>query len=207
MFSHFNVTHMHTFATHIRALHRSSNYAKVQWIAWYYNVVYLRSNYCFKKKNWYHYVFVTHGTPHNNFLERNDVLKKCEACPSSKHNNFAHLCSHLNGTKLHCWRRICQTLKYHHVCSDEAIDKSPLFSVNQLTLTCVELKLFMSRLWNEGYSMLMCAILLPAVSIIMMKCWSVLWHFLQLPLSYLRSLQTIVPRIINHRAYVRFWIF
>ncbi len=40
--------------------------------------------------------------------------------------------------------------------SDEAIDKTRLFLVNQLALTCVESKICMDRLWDEVYSMSMC---------------------------------------------------
>ncbi len=36
------------------------------------------------------------------------LFKKHEGSLNSKHNNFACLCSHLNGTKLHHWRRTYQ---------------------------------------------------------------------------------------------------
>ncbi len=67
----------------------------------------------------------------------------------TQNNNFARLCSYLNGARLHCWRRICRT--WNHVCGDKTIDRTRLFLVNQLTLTLVELKFCRgSEVWSEA---------------------------------------------------------
>ncbi len=98
--------------------------------------IYLCSDSCLKK-NWFHYLYRTHGTPNANFSEDATILfKKCEGSTNSKHDNFAHL----NGTRLHHWRRTYWTLKHLNLCSDEAIDKTELFWVNQLALTRIESK-------------------------------------------------------------------
>ncbi len=48
-------------------------------------------------------------------------------------------------------RRMHDTLEHPCVCNDKAIDKTRLFSVNQLAFTHVESKFCMSRLWIEVY--------------------------------------------------------
>ncbi len=40
------------------------------------------------------------------FGDATTLFKKCTGSPSSKHDNVAHLCSHVSGMRLHCWRSI-----------------------------------------------------------------------------------------------------
>ncbi len=54
------------------------------------------------------------------------------------------------------------------MCSDKAIDKTQLFSVNWLGLTRVELKFCMGRRWNGMYGMLTCTKVIPATLVIVM---------------------------------------
>ncbi len=102
------------------------------------------------------------------------LFEKCEGSPNSKHDNFVCLCSHLNRTRLHHGRRIYRTLKHHYLCSNEAIDKTQLFSMNQLALTRVELKFYVVMLWNEVYSMPLCVKAQPAASVVIMMWWGIL---------------------------------
>ncbi len=76
-----------------------------------------------------------------------------------------------------------QTLKYHHVCSDEAVDKTHLFLVNLPALTRDESKFCMSRLWNKMYGMSMWVKALSAAPVSVMMWWGIPRHSLQSPLS------------------------
>ncbi len=63
-----------------------------------------------------------------------------------KYDNIVGLCSHLNGTGLHRWRRMYRTLKHYYMCGDKAIDRTHLFLENQPALTRVESKSCMDKL-------------------------------------------------------------
>ncbi len=64
--------------------------------------------------------------------------------------------------------------KHPHLRGDKAIDKTQLFSVNQLALTRVEWKFFMGKLRNKVYGMRMYVKVLPASPVIMMMWGDIL---------------------------------
>ncbi len=131
------------------------------------------------------------------------MFENCKVSPNSKYNNFANFRSRLNGTRFQRWRRRYRTPKRY--C--EHSDKTRLFSVNQLGFTRVESKYCMGRLWNELYSMSTCVEALPTAPIIVMMWQGFLWHSLELTPPSLRSPQTVVSNMVNHRAYVHFKFF
>ncbi len=129
------------------------------------------------------------------------LFKKCECSWNSKHDNFAHLwvCSHLNETRLHHWRRVYQTTKHHCVHSDKVIDKTLLFSVNRLNLTRVDLKFCTGWLWNKVYIMLTCVKALPAVPV--MITW---WAFCDFLCNRLPLLKVIIDSCPKYGKSSRF---
>ncbi len=130
------------------------------------------------------------------------MFEKCNGSPNSKYDNFARLCSHLNKTRLFLWRRTYQIRKHYCMCSDEATDKTLLFLLNQLALTCVESKCFMGRQWNEVYGMSTGVKAPPAVSVATMMWWEggILLHSLQSAPISLRSRQMSVQHPKRSRS-------
>ncbi len=96
-------------------------------------VVYLYS-YCVSKKMFPLQVCDSSLTKCQFFGDVTTLLEKCEGSPNSKHDNFVHLYSHLNGTRFHSWKREYWTKKNHCMCSNNAADETLLFLVNQLAV-------------------------------------------------------------------------
>ncbi len=92
------------------------------------------------------------------------------------------------------------------MCSDKAIDKTWLLSVNHLALTRVKLKFYIGRLRNKVYDMLTCVKAVPAASVVLVMWWGSV-TFITMASLFSGGITDSHPGAVNHRVYVHFRIF